>query len=299
MLDKQVAETFRDKGCVVTGSGSGIGLAVSEALLECGAKVFMADVNEKGLASAAENLAAYGGRVHTTTVDVSKEDQVRGLIEDAAAKYSRLDFVFNNAGVGGPWCEVATIEDWRRLIDINLWSVIYGVHYALPIMKRQGSGHIVNTASIGGLFPLPFESIYCTIKHAIVGLSETVRYELADLGIRVSAVCPGGVATAIFQMSEAELAKALPDAIPASEAARWILTGVARNDALIVFPENTIGMWRSYWKSPEAWEPALMAWARERKLNGINWHPGDAFRKAHFPADYFDLTPHRGAQAAS
>ncbi len=282
MLDKHVAETFRDKGCVVTGASSGIGFAVSEALLASGAEVFMADINEKGLASAAEKLAVYGGRVGKATVDVSKEDQVRGLIENAAAKHGRLDFVFNNAGVGwGGAFEDATMETWRRLLDINLWSVIYGVHYAVPIMKRQGAGHIVNTSSIGGLEPLPFESLYCTAKYAIMGLSQTLRFELADAGVRVTAVCPGPVATAIFGIEEAQALKEIPGAVTPSEAALTILAGVARNDAIIVFPESTKAIWRKYRSAPGAMEIYFLDFARERRRKGVLWSPDAAFDEAH------------------
>lgn len=282
MLDNQVAKAFRDKGCVVTGAASGIGFAVSEALLQSGAAVFMADVNEKGLASAAEKLAAYGGRAHTMTVDASKEDQVKRLIESADAQHGRLDFVFNNAGVGwGGAFEDATMETWRRLLDINLWSVIYGVHHAVPIMKRQGGGHIVNTSSIGGLMPLPFESLYCAAKYAIMGLSETLRFELADAGIRVSAVCPGPVATAIFGIEEAQALKEIPGAVTPSEAALVILAGVARNDAIIVFPESTKAVWRNYGSAPESMEAYFLDFTRERRQKGVVWSPDAAFDKAH------------------
>ncbi len=282
MLDNQVAKAFRDKGCIVTGAASGIGFAVSEALLQSGAAVFMADVNEKGLARAAEKLAAYGARAHTMTVDASKEGQVKRLIESADAQHGRLDFVFNNAGVGwGGAFEDATMETWRRLLDINLWSVIYGVHYAVPIMKRQGDGHIVNTSSIGGLVPLPFESLYNTAKYAIMGLSQTLHFELADAGVRVTAVCPGPVATAIFGIEQTRALKEVPNAVTPSEAAAVILAGVARNDAIIVFPENTKTVWRKYRSAPETMESYFLDFARERRRRGVIWSPDAAFDEAH------------------
>jgi len=300
MLDKSVADAFKGRCCVVTGAASGIGLALSEALLQSGANVFLADMSEKNLAAAAEKFSSCGARVRTTVVDVSKEDQVRGLIETAAVKHGKLDYVFNNAGVGwgGEFVETPT-DAWRRVIDIDLWSAIYGTLYAAQIMRRQGGGHIVNTASITGIVPFVYESLYSAAKHAVVGLSLTSRYELADSGVRVTVVCPGGVATPIFHMSEAEALKEVTGSITAADAAERILNGVARNDALIVFPDNVAAMWRSYWKSPEAWESGLLAWARGRKASGgLAWHPDEAFARANFPADYVETvypTPSKSA----
>lgn len=132
------------------------------------------------------------------TVDVTKQEQVQQMIQTAASRHGRLDFLFNNAGVGGTLpIEDVTLEHWRRIIDLNLWGVIYGVDAALPIMRRQGGGHIVNTSSVAGLLPIPFQAMYCATKYAVVGLSESLRYEVEDQGIRFSVVCPGNVATAI------------------------------------------------------------------------------------------------------
>jgi len=265
----QVAECFRDKGCVVTGAASGIGFAVSEALLQAGAVVFLADRDTKSLASAAERLSAHAKRVHSVSVDVTNQEQVHRLIQDAASRHGRLDFLFNNAGIGGtlPIGE-ATLEHWRRILDINLWSVIYGIHAALPIMRRQGGGHIVNTASIAGLVPIPFQALYNTTKYAIVGLSESLRYELADEGVHVSVVCPGAVATPIWGkplIGEFREVKPPADAIPAEEAARSILAGVANKEGIIALPEPTRSLWREYCKSSEAVESFLLDMAGQRR----------------------------------
>jgi len=147
-------EHFLGKGCVVTGAASGIGFAVSEALLQAGATVFMADRNADWLASAVEKLSAHSERARPVTVDVTNFEQVQRLIDDAASIHGSIDFLFNNAGIGGtmPIADV-TLEYWHRMIDLNLWGVIHGIHAALPLMRRQGSGHIVNTSSIAGLIP--------------------------------------------------------------------------------------------------------------------------------------------------
>lgn len=265
----QVEEYFRDKGCVVTGAASGIGYAVSEALLQAGAVVFLVDRDSKTLASAVEQLSSYAGRVYSMSVDVTNQEQVQHMVEHAASRHGRLDVLFNNAGLGGtlPIGEV-TLEHWRRIIDLNLWGVIYGIHFALPIMRKQGGGHIVTTSSLAGLLPIPFQAIYCTTKYAVVGLSESLRFELEDEGIHFSVACPGSVVSRIWGtpiVGERFESKPPADAIPAAEAAKTILAGVANKEGIIALPESARSLWRKYWSSPEALESILLDTARQRR----------------------------------
>jgi NAD(P)-dependent dehydrogenase (short-subunit alcohol dehydrogenase family) len=256
----QGEEYFQGKGCALTGAASGIGFALTKALLQAGAVVFMADRDTQTLASAVEQLGAYAGRVHSMQVDVTNQEQVQHMVEEAASRHGRLDILFNNAGMGSIiGIDEATIDLWRRIIDVNLWGVIYGIHAALPIMRRQGGGHIVNTASFAGLAPIAYESLYCTTKHAVVGLSESLRFELGDDGIHISVVCPGPVATPIFGTNPPA------DAISADEAARISLEGVANKQGIIALPEEKRQMWRSYWSNPEAFESVLWDVARQRR----------------------------------
>jgi NAD(P)-dependent dehydrogenase (short-subunit alcohol dehydrogenase family) len=265
----QVEEYFSGRGCVVTGAASGIGFALTEALLQAGAAVFMADRDKETLTAAVEQLDTYAGRVHAMSVDVTNQEQVQHMVAEAAARHGRLDVLFNNAGIGGTiQISEVTLEHWRRIIDINLWWVIYGIHAALPIMRRQGGGHIVNTASIAGLIPVPFQALYCATKYAVVGLSESLRFELEDEGIHVSVVCPANVASRIFGtpiLGERVEAKPPPDAIPAAEAAKISLEGVANKQGIIVLPEEYRQMWRQYWSAPEASESLLRDLARQRR----------------------------------
>ncbi|MGA7577789.1 MAG: SDR family NAD(P)-dependent oxidoreductase [Desulfobaccales bacterium] len=257
----QVEEYFRDKGCVVTGAASGIGFALTEALLQAGAVVFMADRDTQTLASAVEQLSTYATRVHSMAVDVTNQEQVQHMVEEAASRHGRLDVLFNNAGMGGTApIDAVTLEHWRLIIDINLWGVIYGTHFALPIMRRQGGGHIVNTASMAGLIPPPFQALYCATKYAVVGLSESLRFELGDEGIHFSVVCPGNVATRIFGKT-----KPPEDSVSAEEAAKITLEGVAQKQGIIALPEKYRQMWRRYWSSPEAFESELWDTARQRR----------------------------------
>jgi NAD(P)-dependent dehydrogenase (short-subunit alcohol dehydrogenase family) len=264
-----VSGHFESKVCVVTGAASGIGFAVSAALLRAGAVVVLADRDADRLASAVGQLPARPGRTDSAAVDVTSQQQVQRLVDDAVSRHGALDFLFNNAGVGGTLpIGDATLEHWRHIVDLNLWGVIYGVHAALPVMRRQGSGHIVNTASLAGLVPFPYQSLYCTTKYGVVGLSESLRFELADEGIRVSSVCPGNVVSRIFGtpiLGDAVEAKPPEDALPAEEAARIILDGVANGEGIIAFPEGPKELWRQYRSSPDTVEGYLQQLARQRR----------------------------------
>jgi NAD(P)-dependent dehydrogenase (short-subunit alcohol dehydrogenase family) len=264
-----VEEYFRGKGCVVTGAASGIGFALTEALLQAGAVVCMADRDTKTLESAVEQLSTYAERVHAMSVDVTNQEQVQHMVEAAASRHGRLDVLFNNAGIGGTLpIGAVTLEHWRRIIDLNLWGVIYGIHAALPVMRQQGGGHIITTSSIAGLLPLPFQAIYCTTKYAVVGLSESLRFELADEGIHFSVACPGSVVSRIWGtpiIGERIEVTPPPDAIPAAEAATIILAGVADKKGIIALPEAAQSLWRQYWSAPEAAESMLLEMARQRR----------------------------------
>ena len=238
-------EYFSGKTAVVTGAASGIGLALVEELLLSGAaRVVMADINPDRLNEHGQRLQAqYNGRVTGIVCDVAAQEQVQSLIDQSVDYFGgRIDMLFNNAGIG--WygaIRKASLADWRRVIDINLWGVIYGIDAVLPIMLRQKNGHIINTASIWGLLPGVFESIYATSKHAVVGLSESLRYELENDGIHVSVVCPGPVATAIFPEGHAP-----PGAISPVEAVSVILEGIARKDGIIVVTDVAVKGWEEF-----------------------------------------------------
>lgn len=267
-----IDEYFKDKCCLVTGANSGIGYAISEALLEKGAIVFMAGRNAESLKSAAENLDTYAGQIRILLVDVTKPSEVEKAVQDTVARHGRIDLLFNNAGIGGTMPTVdATLEHWRAIIDVNLWSVIYGIDAALPIMRRQGGGHIVNTASLAGLIPFPFQALYCATKYAVVGMSESMRYEFAEEGIHFSVICPGAVVSRIWKKPILgpvhEEVKAPEDAIPAEEAARIILEGVADKKGMILVPEQPCEwLWHEYCKSSEVSENYLLNLAHDRRI---------------------------------
>lgn len=261
---------YRNKICIVTGANSGIGYALSEELLKRGATVYMAGRDPKKVGQAAGQLSLHKDRVRTLIVDVANQQQVQMAIERTAADTGRLDMLFNNAGVGhtGPF-EKDSLNDWKAIIDTNLWSVIYGIHAAVPIMLRQGSGHIVNTSSIGGLVPPPFQSLYNTTKYAVTGLTESLRYEYAGKGIWFSALCPAFIATAIFSkgLDGSVGSEKIPEgAYPADRAASFSLDRIAERKGIIVVPEEPYAaLWKRYATGDPAIEQFLATMAELRR----------------------------------
>lgn len=261
-----VANTFRDKRCVVTGGASGIGFALAKALLDHGAHVLIAGHDDAALQAASERLAGTGRRIERHGVDVSDAGEAARLIDVAVERFGRIDYMFSNAGVSAtlPIAD-ATLAQWRQVLDVNLWGVIHCMYSVLPVMLRQGGGHILNTASASGLVPLPGSALYNASKYAVVGLSESVRLELARSGIKVTAVCPGPVASELWAKSitgRRTDRRAPAGAITPDVAATSILEGVAQGRGIVVFPAKLRWGWRVYRWFPRLTELALQAAAR-------------------------------------
>ena len=236
--------SFQNQIAIVTGGASGIGRALCEELTRRGAVVAVADINYEGAQAVASAIAANGGRATAALLDVTRAENVERLVEDTVRTHGRLDYMFNNAGIGvAGEVRDLSLDHWRKCIDINLWGVIYGTTAAYAAMLRQGSGHIVNTASAAGLIGEPGLAPYSVTKSAVVALSTALRAEAEALGVRVSVVCPGYVDTAIYENAigakidkDEFLAKLPVRLVTAPDAARAILRGVERNEAIIVFP---------------------------------------------------------------
>lgn len=238
---------------IVTGGGSGIGAALVRAMAARGATIVIADVDE----AAAKSVAADLTGVSTVTLDVRDAEAVGAMVSQVAAEHGHLDYMFNNAGIAvGGMVEELTLDHWNRVIDVNLRGVIHGVHAAYPIMLRQGNGHIVNTASLAGLVPGPGLTPYDAVKHAVVGLSLSLRAEAAGRGVRVSAICPGFIDTPLLGrvnpdlpptsagLDAEELAKRIGKLYQADPLAQDVLRGLERNDPLIVAPRSARVAWR-------------------------------------------------------
>lgn len=220
--------------------------------------------------------AGDGGRATARTVDVAREQDVRRMVEQTAAAHGRLDYLFNNAGIGlGGDARDLTLDHWRRVLDVDLYGVLHGILAAYPIMASQGFGHIVNTSSAAAFFPDPGNAPYATAKHAVVGLPLSLRLEGADLGVKVSCVCPGFVRTSIYQNADVinmnlppgvpreQLAGAPAKMMEPSRAAQVILDGVARNQAVIAFPASIRWARRAYRLFPRLIERELLRQLRE------------------------------------
>ena len=267
-----MADSLAEKVAIVTGGGSGIGEAVSRELARRGARVVVADINFDNAKRVATAIADSGGRATASSVDVTEEPDVRRLVEDTASVYGRLDYQFNNAGIAiGGDARDLTLDQWRRVLDTDLHGVLHGTLAAYPIMAEQGFGHIVNTSSGAGLVPTPLNAPYCTAKYGVVGLSLSLRLEGADLGVKVSVVCPGYVRTPIFDSTVVvgmprEVVNRTPGRvkmIEAAEAARVILRGVERNQAVIAFPRYIRWAWRAACLFPRVLDRAAPREVRE------------------------------------
>jgi len=253
-------DRFKDKVAIVTGGASGIGRALCEALGRRGARVVVADIDEAGARRVADAMAAGGGRGQAVGLDVRKAEAVAERVRETAEEHGRLDYMFNNAGIANLGeARDMTSEQWRRIIDINLMGVLHGTTAAYERMVAQGFGHIINTASQAGLYPVAGTVSYAMTKHAVVGLSTSLRAEGAALGVRVSVVCPGPVesrivdsATLVSSFRENIFKKVPPFMLMKADlAAGKILDGVARNRAIIIFPFHARFLWWLHRMHPE------------------------------------------------
>jgi NAD(P)-dependent dehydrogenase (short-subunit alcohol dehydrogenase family) len=251
-------DVFRNKVAIITGGASGIGRALGAALVSRGARVVLADINAEGIRETAAMLAPHGV-VSGVVADVTDAAAVERMVNETVAAHGRLDYLFNNAGIAimGD-ARYMTVADWNRLIDVNLRGVVHGVAAAYPLMVRQGFGHIVNTASAAGLSATPGATGYAMTKHAVVGLSTSLRCEAAGLGVKVSVVCPGFIdtpmkdATRFVNAADRDaVLKSLPFKLyPADACARAILRGVERNQPIIVVTAAAKFTWLLYRAAP-------------------------------------------------
>ena len=259
---------FQAKTGIITGAASGIGAELARQLLDAGATICVADWNEHNLEQIRERFRDYGTQASFAKVDVADQNAVHDLVNRFANSCGKLDLIFNNAGIlqTGPVEEISR-TDWERIMNINFWGVVNGCYAAMPIMIAQGFGHIVNTASLGGIFSFGFQVSYGTTKFAVMGFSEGLRYELQRKGIYVTTLCPGDVRSNLYDNSlsvtdpsSEQKGKLCQTAAPATSAetepdfyeqngsrcasapfaCREILSGVAEHKAFVITPHDYV-----------------------------------------------------------
>lgn len=194
---------FKGKVAVITGAAGGIGRGLAEKSVAEGMKVVLADIEEAALRMTEADLRARGGEVIAEVTDVSKPEQIQRLADRTVETYGAVHLLCNNAGVGsGGLIREHTLADWQWVLGVNLWGVIYGIHTFLPIMLKQDTeSHIVNTASVEGLWSRLRSAPYQVSKHGVVALSEVLKLEMAfeETKVGISVLCPGAVNTGIVE----------------------------------------------------------------------------------------------------
>ncbi|OBB84137.1 SDR family oxidoreductase [Mycobacterium sp. 852002-30065_SCH5024008] len=266
------------KVAFVTGGASGIGAALTTALVDGGAEVWIADRQIGPAREFAQRLSSGGGKAHATELDVRDYPSFERAVAEAVQQSGRIDYLFNNAGIGvAGEVDKYTLDDWNDVFDVNLRGVVHGIQAVYPIMIRQHSGRIVNTASMAGLMTTAGQASYTATKHAVVALSKSLRLEAERHGVQVSVLCPGVIRTPILTggkygrtdmagISNEEILdmwERLHPLAPEKFAER-ALRAVLRGDAIIVVP----AWWKAFWYL-ERLSPALSMRAAKGMLKRV------------------------------
>lgn len=263
---------FKDKVVFITGAGSGIGRALALAAAREEAIVWVTDIDAASAKAVAHECREAGGRARDCALDVTQAAEVERAVADAVAADERIDYCFNNAGIGfaGEFRD-STTEHWQRVIGVNVLGVVNVAHAAYRQMAAQGHGHLVNTASLAGLIPTPGLSAYGASKWAVVSLSHSLRLEGEGLGVKVSAICPGFVESNIYSRTlvaglkaDAMRTMAPFPIVPVDGLVARVFKGLARNEALIVYPGYARLLWWVWRLAP--WATKAKGLAQVRKI---------------------------------
>jgi NAD(P)-dependent dehydrogenase (short-subunit alcohol dehydrogenase family) len=212
----ELIRKLRGTTAVITGATSGIGRETALEFVRAGARVVVAGRREERLQELTAEIAAMGGQSLAVSTDVADQTQVERLIEQAFKQFGRIDVLVNNAGVGmAARFDEMSLEDFRRVMDVNFWGAVYACKAVVPQMrKQQGGGVIINISSILGKRGMPFETAYCASKFALAGFSEALRTEVMADGIDVSTIFPGAVETEIFATAANQTGMEVPGILP-------------------------------------------------------------------------------------
>jgi len=236
-----MAEGIEGKVIVITGASSGLGAAAARLLAESGATLILGARRADRIRSLARDLSdGTGGFAIAVPTDVTDALQVQRLVDEAVSRFGRIDVMLNNAGVMplSP-LDRYKVDEWDRMIDVNIKGVLYGIAAALPHMQKQKSGHIINVASVAGHTWFPTGTVYCGTKWAVRAISEGVRQEVKPYDIRTTIISPGAVATELLDsISEVDVLeatrKATSIAIPADSFARMVAFAISQPDEVDV-----------------------------------------------------------------
>ena len=274
--------SFSGKVVLVTGGASGLGQGLCEELSRRGAKVILTDINAEAARLQALRFQEAGGDVTDATLDVTNPQHVAEVINTIVHSHGRIDYVFNNAGVGvfGKFHEF-DFPTWQRTVNINLLGVVYVMYAAYKQMTHQRSGHIVNIASMAGLMPSLLCSPYVATKHALTGLTQSVAVEAKNFGIKLTVVCPGYIDTNLFNNSaygKSLDAKQIKNRISLKfidvpTAVENILHGVEHGQLIVAFPKYVHIFWLIYRLSPQLWllitKLFVERFQKNQLLNGV------------------------------
>jgi len=196
---------FEGKVSIITGGGSGLGRAAAKQLASEGAKLVLVDLNMKGLEESKQEILqdVPEATIELVEANVAKEEEVEKYVQFTLDTFGQIDSFFNNAGIEGKQnlTEDYGIEEFQRVVDVNLNGVFYGMKHVLKVMKEQGHGSVVNTASVGGIRGVGNQSGYAASKHGVVGLTKNSGIEYGQFGISVKAIAPGAILTAMVEGS--------------------------------------------------------------------------------------------------
>lgn len=193
--------SFENKVAIVTGAGSGLGAAIAEELAAAGAMVVASDIKLQAAEAVAQRIIEAGGNATALEQDTAQATRSEEVVRQTVEMYGGLHLAVNNAGIGGEQAPSGEIDldDWNKVIDINLNGVLYGMRYQLPAIVEAGGGAIVNMASIHGMVAAPLNAAYTASKHAVVGLTRNAAVEYARQGVRINAIGPGYIDTPLLQ----------------------------------------------------------------------------------------------------
>ena len=276
-MESQTLNFYEGGVSLITGGASGIGLAFGKELAKKGCHVILADLQKEVAEKEAKLIEAEGGKASSAFLDVRDSEAFSKLILEVKETHGRIDTLFNNAGVVSGW-EVKDdpIEDWDYIVDVNIKGVMNGTLACYKVMVEQGFGHIINTASVAGILPAPFVVSYGMTKHAVVGLSVSLKAQAARYGVRVSALCPGFIETPILEggkygrvqpkIVEKLKKRPLPlMALTPQALVKKVLPQIEKNKSLIVEPLQMKILWWLY-----RFSPSFVLWLVSRLWRLIN-----------------------------